>query len=63
MIIHQLITSPKERQKFSFLTSLSFFNGFRVETYISYHFHKIRLKYENVSPTFTREKGHISCLS
>ena len=57
MIILKLIISPKERQKFSFLTCV------RVEVDISYHFHTIRLKCEIFSPTFTREKGPISCLS
>ena len=47
----KLIISPKERQKFLFLTC------FRVEMDISYHFYKIRL---NFSPTFIREKGSIS---
>ena len=64
MIIIKLIISPKERQKFSFLTNFSFIlTFFRVEIGISYHFHKIRLKCEILSPTFTREKGPISCLS
>ena len=34
-----------------------------IEMDISYHFYKIRFKYEIFSPTFTREKGPISCLS
>ena len=62
MIILKLIISPKERQKFSFLTSFSFLTCFRVEIDISYHFHKIRSKCEIISPTFTRKKGPISCL-
>ena len=41
----------------------SFLICFRVEMDISYYFHKIRLKCEIFSPTFTREKGRISCLS
>ena len=56
MIIIKLIISSKERQKFSFRTC------FRIEMDISYHFHKMRLKCEIFSPTFTREKGPISCL-
>ena len=57
MIIIKLIISPKERQKFSFLTCFS------IEVDISNHFHKTRLKCEIFSLTFTREKGPISCQS
>ena len=45
------------------LTSFSFLTFCRVEMDISYHFHKIRSKYEILSPTFTNVKGPISCLS
>ena len=59
MIIFKLIIFPKEKQKFSFLTSFSFLTCFRVEMDISHYFYKIRLKCEIFSPTFIREKGPI----
>ena len=51
--------SPVLGEKWTFLTSFSFLT---CPLSISHHFHKIRSKCEIFSPTFTREKGPISCL-
>ena len=56
-------SSPKTGDKWPFLTSFSFLTCVRWEMDISHHFYKIRMKFEIFSPTFTCEKGPISCLS